>query len=726
MRVLITGASGFLGGHLAELFTEAGHDVRGLVRTTSDTSLLERLGVETVRGDLKDHRSLARAVEGVDAVIHAASTMGGVPEEYEQATIRGTRQLLNMAQEAGVGRFVHISSVSVYPLSKLPAGEEISEEAPYEDDPRLLTNYSKSKIGADRAALEFAESGEMEVVVLRPAILYGPRGRWNLPRMGYPLGKKWYVIVGNGRMELPACAVENCARAALPAVEKEEVQEGAYNLIDDELFTQKEYLRRLKRDVRPGMKIIGFPYPLARAFGWLFGLGMKILGRSNPFHAAHMISCHRQRRYSNEKAKRELGWRPRKGKEEALSETMRRLGRRERLSRRADIRRLGRPVPDAPPLRACLIGCGMIGREHLRVLRRMKNAKVAALCDVDTESADRLAEQFRVPRTYGDAGEMLAAEKPDVVHVLTPPATHAGLVELSAQHGAHILVEKPMAMDAEEARRMAKCAAEAGVQLCVDHNHLYDPAMVKARKLVESGALGEIIWVDSYYGFNLGSNPGSRYLIPGAAEHWTFGLAGDLYQNLAPHPLSVALELLGKPEKVHAHAQPSRVVQHQATDELRLMLESDNAGGLITVSIAACPRFQHLRIYGTRMSVFVDFLNKWVLTQRVMRGMPKAVSRALMNLGDAWAVLRGTLGGTLKVLLGRWTPYEGLDLLVREYYAALQAGREPPVTADEAIEVMDVMDEAWRQIGCTEGGRQPVKSGPAQTSPVRPTQGGKG
>ncbi len=188
-------------------------------------------------------------------------------------------------------------------------------------------------------------------------------------------------------------------------------------------------------------------------------------------------------------------------------------------------------------------------------------------------------------------------------------------------------------------------------------------------------------------------------MLPGAEKHWTFGLPGGLYQNLAPHPLSLALEILGKPTKIRATARYGHVLPHQETDELRIFVESQRAAGLVTVSVAASPRYQHLHLYGSKGSLFVDLLNKWLIFQRQHRGVPKPLSRALMNLSHGWAVIGGTLSGTLKLLRGRWTPYEGMGVLIREFYSALLEGREPPVGADEALTVMEVMDESWRQIG---------------------------
>ncbi len=700
MKVLITGASGFLGGHLTEMALGAGHQVRGMVRKTSRTERLQEMPVEIVEADLKDEDALRTALQGVEVVINAASTTAGVPQEYEAATIKGTHRLLALAAEESVRRFVHISSIGVCRMQNPQDGGPITENAPYEDEPVLLTTYTRSKIASEKAALEFAgQDGAMNVIVIRPGLMYGPRGKAILPRMGYSMGSNAFLVIGNGRNVLPACYVRNCARAALLAAEGAGDNGDVFSIVDDELFTQVEYLKRLKSAVRPKMKIFRLPYFIARMLSFCAGLALKTLGRPNPLHPAHLIACHRRVTYSNEKAKDVLGWTPEVGRDEALDATMAYHASREALSRRARFSELARPVKAKPPVKACVVGCGGIAVEHLGILRRLKHADVAALCDVNPEAARELAEQFDVPRTYTDLGDMLEQEKPQVLHVLTPPQFHAHDARLAAEHGCNVLVEKPMAVDAVEAREMIRVARDHGVYICVDHNHLYDPTIVRARRMIESGAVGEIIWVESFYGFNLAGNPGIKYMLPGGEKHWTFGLPGGMYQNLAPHPLCLALELLGRPAEVDADARFFRVLPQGPTDELRILLKGETAGGVVTVSLAAMPRFQYLKVVGTRGTLTVDILNKWVICEAAMRGVPKPIARAISNVRHGMTVMLGTLWGTAKVLMRRWTPYDGMAVLIGEYYSALQEGREAPVPGEEALEVMEVMDRTWSAIG---------------------------
>jgi predicted dehydrogenase/nucleoside-diphosphate-sugar epimerase len=698
MKVLVTGATGFLGGHIVEALTAAGHEVRALVRRTSRTDRLDKLGVETVLGEMKDAASLRRAVEGVEAVVHAASTMSGPAEEYAVATVGGTQALLAAAAEAGVKRFIYVGSIGVLGIQ----GERtVVEESPYESDPEMLGPYTNSKIAAEQEALAFARSGAgIEITVLRPGCLYGPRGRWNISRLGYTVGSGWYMTVGFGRVPLPVCYVKNCAAAVRAALELTGINGEVFNIVDDDLFTAREYLKRIKRDVRSKLKLLPGSYWLLSLLAW----GLKLANRAlpkvpRPFRKANLIACSRRLKYSNEKAKRLLGWHPTVGKEQALAETMSYLAPKERLSRRANPRLLGRPPATDSRLMVVLIGAGAIAEEHLKALDKVDNARAVAICDSNIEAARALCERYRIFYSYDDPAEMIKKEKPHVVHILTPPQSHAALAELALSHGAHVLIEKPMAMNAAEARRIFDFANARGLQVCVDHNHLYDSTMIRARRLLESGRLGDLLWVESYYGFDLGNNPRSRYMLPGGDAHWTFGLPGGLYQNLAPHPLSLALEALGTPTKIVATARYGRILPHQETDELRIFLESDRAAGLVTVSIAASPRQQYLRLYGTKGILDVDLLNKWMVLEAQHRGIPKPISRALMNLSHGFTVLGGTLGGMFKLIAGKWTPYEGMHLLVREFYSSLFEGREPPVTSAEALDIMNVMDETWRQIG---------------------------
>ena len=146
MKVLVTGAAGFLGGHLVDMLLERGEEVRAMVRPGEDTSRLRKLtGVEVVHGDLTDPASLKRAVQDMQRVYHVAAKTGpwGPEEVYRAANVTGLANLIHASMDDGVQRIVHTSSIAVYghPLHGI-----VTEDAPFhvEDNP-----YSRSKIAGE-------------------------------------------------------------------------------------------------------------------------------------------------------------------------------------------------------------------------------------------------------------------------------------------------------------------------------------------------------------------------------------------------------------------------------------------------------------------------------------------------------------------------------------------------------------------------------------------------
>jgi len=697
--VLITGASGFLGSHLTELFIKAGYKVRAFVRRTSKTNFLEHDNVKIIYGDMKDHLSLSQAVRGVNIIIHAASAMDGSLEEFRKVTVEGTHALLTSADNAGVRRFVYISSIQVLKMQKHYDNSLVAENAPYEDSPYFRNSYVIAKQEAEQLVLEFAQRCKMEIVVLRPGILYGPRCNWNISRLGFRIGRKFFII-GNGQYRIPVCYVRNCAIAVLIAAERSQVNPGPFNVVDDDRFTQIEYLRLIQKKAMPTLKIILMPYTIARVLVWLGSIIGRLFHLRFPIQPSQIISCHRRLEYSNTKARTILGWRPLVPKEIALEETMNFYANQKCISRRANFRVVGKFQDGKYPLKTCIIGCGNIAEQHMKILAKMKNVEVKGICDKNQKASAVFANRFGVSHSYTNAEVMLHNEIPDVVHVLTPPQSHAYYSELSIAKGCHVIVEKPIALNASEARRMADLAAKRGKHLCVDYNHLYDPIMIKARALIESGSLGDLIWVDSYYGVNLSCNPQERYQRIGKEMHWAFQLPGGLYQNFASHPIYLALEFLGRPTEVSAHARWKRVLSNMPTDELRILLKTKEASGLVTISFAASPRLHYLYMLGTKGALFVDLWNKWVVPFLSIRGVPQSAAQLIMNFRHAGTIYLGTARRILgKVLDKPWTTYEGMEVLVREFYGALQEDREPPVKMEEAIAVMEIMDRTWKLIG---------------------------
>ncbi|HWI20474.1 MAG TPA: NAD-dependent epimerase/dehydratase family protein [Vicinamibacterales bacterium] len=198
MRVLVTGATGFTGGHLAQHLIHGGDEVRALVRPKSrarfDASPLPAKGVTAFEGDLIDAPSLQRAVAGVDVVYHIAATYreAGQPDSaYRAINIEGTKHLLEAAKAAGVKRVVHCSTGGVHGhIANPPA----TEDAPF--NPGDV--YQDTKLEAEQLARQFGDANGLDVVVARPIGIYGP-GDTRFLKMFRGLARGNFPMIGNGR-----------------------------------------------------------------------------------------------------------------------------------------------------------------------------------------------------------------------------------------------------------------------------------------------------------------------------------------------------------------------------------------------------------------------------------------------------------------------------------------------------------------------------------------------
>src|SRR4029453_6828136 len=132
-----------------------------------------------------------------------------------------------------------------------------------------------------------------------------------------------------------------------------------------------------------------------------------------------------------------------------------------------------------------IIGCGHIATMHIPYVLVQPDARIVGLADASEARARELAAHFGIVDVYPTLRDLLDAERPNVVRILTPPQTHAALAMEGMEAGCHVLVEKPMAVNLVEAEAMEAVARRRGIKLCVDHNRLFDPAFVRAKALVE-------------------------------------------------------------------------------------------------------------------------------------------------------------------------------------------------------------------------------------------------
>lgn len=306
MKVLVTGGSGFLGSHVAEQLSQAGHTVRALVRKSSNTKFLAGLsGVELAYGSVEDKDSVAKAAEGVDAVIHSAGLVKAKDvAEFDATNVQGTRNLLEVAldRRKEIRRFVFVSSLAAHGPS--------TDGSPNPDghEPTPVTNYGRSKLAAER--LVVAAKDDLAVTAIRPPAIYGPR---DTEFIAFFEALKMGVItqMGGGKQKLSIVHGADAARACILATQKDHQSGRAYFIEDGGTYTVDEMASLFQEGT--GKRAVRIPVPTPILYAAAFGneLLVKMTGKAriftrdkvNELLAPHWV-C------SSAPIREELGWAP--------------------------------------------------------------------------------------------------------------------------------------------------------------------------------------------------------------------------------------------------------------------------------------------------------------------------------------------------------------------------------------------------------------------------------
>lgn len=312
MKVLVTGANGFLGSSIVRALRRNGDEVRAFVRPGRK---IDAPDIEVVEGDLADAASLERAVEGVDAVVHAAARVltTGKWEEFAEANVRGTRRVLQAARAAHCSMIVHISSLGVYAVPE--DGVTITEAGAYESETQSRGGYSRSKLAADRAALYEAARGA-PVVVLRPGLLYGPGKRPPLARQSFQVGP-FKLLLARRNYPLPLSYVDNVADAVVLALRCKEAVGQAFTIVDENV-RQSEYAALYRSISGERWRPLFLPVNVVALAAWAAERGLGLARRRSP------VTYHQVRRatdgavFDSSRARAVLGWQPRVSVREGL------------------------------------------------------------------------------------------------------------------------------------------------------------------------------------------------------------------------------------------------------------------------------------------------------------------------------------------------------------------------------------------------------------------------
>ncbi|HZJ64213.1 MAG TPA: NAD-dependent epimerase/dehydratase family protein [Kofleriaceae bacterium] len=337
--------------------------------------------------------------------------------------------------------------------------------------------------------------------------------------------------------------------------------------------------------------------------------------------------------------------------------------------------------------RAGMVGAGNICEFHVAAVKKLApDVELIGITDLDAARAQANAEKWGTT-AYKDLDALIAAGA-NVIHVLTPPAAHARVATAALERGCHVLIEKPIAEDADEARKVGALAQQRKLTATVNHSLLYDPQVKRALDAVAAGALGQVVSVDILRGSEYPPYEG------GPLPPW-YRDAGYPFRDIGVHCLYLLQALLGPIEGVDAEWSSLGGDPNLAYDEWRAIVRCKRGLGQFQLSYNTRPLQSQLIIHGTkgvlRVDLFAMFHGK-----RANTPLPKAAERLVNAFVDSIGPMIDVPIGVWKFVRKEVQAYQGLRDLVADFYRRLAAGDAPPVSVDDAAQVVQWVEKIAR------------------------------
>lgn len=312
MKILLTGGTGFLGGHTVAALRAAGHEVRALVRPSSNRERFPA-GTEFAVGDVTDRASLVAAAKGVEAIVHAAALVKilAPAEEFDRTNVQGFENVLAAATEAGIWRVVYVSSfIALGPTERGPGG--MLDESTAAATRPWINDYERTKTLSDQRARRAIEEGA-PLVVVYPGVIYGPgeltEGNIVVRHILDLIARKLPALLGKPHRRWNYVFVEDVAQGIVAAVERAPL--GSRYVLGGENVTQEEFYRLVGELTGVKMPTLRMPDLLAKAAGALQKSWARLRG-TVPQLTPDLVEIYRHDwAFSSAKAEAELGYQPR-------------------------------------------------------------------------------------------------------------------------------------------------------------------------------------------------------------------------------------------------------------------------------------------------------------------------------------------------------------------------------------------------------------------------------
>lgn len=353
-------------------------------------------------------------------------------------------------------------------------------------------------------------------------------------------------------------------------------------------------------------------------------------------------------------------------------------------------------------LNVAIVGCGKIADGHIAEIRKLAPlARVVAVCDRERLMAEQAAMRHGIRAFYDDFPLMLTKHRPDVVHILTPPPAHLELARSALEAGSHVFVEKPVAPRAPDVAKLLQAVQAAGRKLTVGYSYLFDPPARRLQQLVRDGALGEVVHVESFYGYDLAGPFGSTIMRD--PYHWVHRLPGRLVQNNIDHLLNKLIDFFpAERPSIHAVGLRRRSLRFgdrrdDCMDEARALFAGQRVTAQAVFSAHIRPPAHFLSVYGTRASARADFIARTLVVSTPSK-LPGPFGRLSPPLRDAAQLVREGLSNTARFARADFQFFAGLSYLLEAFYRSIIHDTPPPIPYRDIMKVAEWIDDIVDQI----------------------------
>ena len=340
-------------------------------------------------------------------------------------------------------------------------------------------------------------------------------------------------------------------------------------------------------------------------------------------------------------------------------------------------------------LKVALVGCGYVTIGHLEAWRKVRQARIVAVSDLNEALAKSTAATWQVPNHYKTLSEIIAHGGVDVVDICTPPQVHASLAVEAMKARLNVLIEKPMTMTVKDAQQIVDCQKTAHVKAGVIHNWMFDEPILVARSLVKQRRLGRVfnVVVEA-----LNTKEDQMAANP---NHWCHRLPGGRFSEMLAHPIYLVRHFLGGEPEV-ADVQVSKVGGYawMKSNELCATFRVGDKMGRAYASFNSSRDAIYVNLYCSEGILKLDIINSTV--NILPKRRTSRLGKASDSLRQSSQLANWTVRNAFKVATGRWL--SGHDMCIRLFAESLLTGGSPPVSVEDGLAVIRVLEDMCSRI----------------------------